>query len=207
MNLPTNEVEVIGVLWFLLPGFVAAGIFQSLIPNPKPGATDVIIRAFIFTTAVQLLALLLFKFTDYCGWTIASDGTLGILIVTLIAIALGLFSAYVWNNDWIHGMLRRCNVTKECSYQSAQYSAFANHGNCYVVLHLKGERRLFGWPKEWPSGPDDQHLLINECIWLEDSTDAESTANEEYVSHILIPTREVEMIEFLPIKPDNALQE
>ena len=39
------------------------------------------------------------------------------------------------------------------------------------MLHLKGQRRLFGWPKEWPNRPDNQHFLIEECEWLEDDVD------------------------------------
>lgn len=32
--------EVVGVLGFLLPGFVAAAVFYSLTSHPKPGAFD-----------------------------------------------------------------------------------------------------------------------------------------------------------------------
>jgi len=64
---------------------------------------------------------------------------------------------------------------------------------------IKGERRLFGWPREWPSRPDDQHFLIEECEWLEDQDRCPIAG----VSHMLIPASEVEIIEFLPMATDS----
>lgn len=112
----------------------------------------------------------------------------------VVSVVFALISAYAWNNDALHGLLRRLNVTRESSYQSAQYSAFAFHGNCFVVLHLKGKQRLYGWPTEWPSQPADKHFLIEECEWL----DEDKRIPIKGVSHILIPSSEVEMVEFLP---------
>ena len=63
------------------------------------------------------------------------------------------------------------------------------------MLHLKGQRRLFGWPKEWPNRPDNKHFLIEECEWLEDDVGKPIPG----VSHMLIPAAEVETVEFLPM--------
>ena len=51
--------EVVGVLTFLLPGFVAAAIFYSLTSHPKPGAFDRVIQALIFTVIGQAIVALL----------------------------------------------------------------------------------------------------------------------------------------------------
>lgn len=186
--------DAINVLMFLLPGFVAASIFQSLISNPKPSGFAVIVRAFIFTIFIHLGAQFVFWVAALGGWTITSSGTWEIIVLVAVSVVFGLISAYAWNNDTVHGLLRRLNVTRQSSYQSAQYSAFAFHRNCYVVLHLKGERRLYGWPKEWPSRPDEKHFLIEECEWL----DGNERRPIKGVSHILIPASEVDMVEFLP---------
>ena len=191
--------EAVGILTFLLPGFVAAGIFQSLISNPRPSGFDVVVRALFFTMVVQLVAHLVFWGSDVSGWNIPPDEAWEIVVLVLVSAVLGLISAYVWNNDLLHRPLRRLNVTRQSSYQSAQYSAFAFHRDCYVVLHLKGERRLYGWPREWPSRPDDQHFLVEDCEWLVENGRKPIPG----VSHILIPKSEVEMIEFLPADPNE----
>lgn len=193
--------ETIRVLIFLLPGFVAAGIFQTLISNPKPSGTGIIVQALIFTMLVQLVAQL-----GLWGIGIAwpdsaldstgnRDMTALVVMPVCLAIALGLASALIWNSDQLHRRLRDWGVTRESSYRSAQYSAFAHRSDCYVVLHLKGKRRLYGWPKEWPSRPDDQHFLIEECEWLV----GDEREPLDGVSHMLVPAPEVEMIEFVPM--------
>ena len=187
--------EAIAVLWFLLPGFVASGLFRSLVSNPKPSGFDSVAQVFIFTVIVQATAQLIVYGWQAENMNLAALSAAEILLMLGIAVLTALLAACIWNKDLLHRLLRGIKVTKQSSYRSAQYSAFAFHSNCYVVLHLKGQRRLFGWPQEWPSRPDDQHFLIEECEWLEGDKRKPITG----VSHVLIPAEEVEMIEFLPM--------
>ena len=64
----------------------------------------------------------------------------------------------------------------------------------FTVLHLKGERRLYGWPTEWPSRPDEGHFLIEEGEWLDDDGERRPA---EGVAGMVVPASEVEMVEFL----------
>ena len=65
-----------------------------------------------------------------------------------------------------------------------------------VVLHLNGERRLYGWPEEWPSRPEEGHFRIAEGECLIDDRRVPATG----VSALLIPAGEVEMVEFLKME-------
>ena len=92
------------------------------------------------------------------------------------------------------------------------FSAFKLNRNSYVVLHLKGERRLFGWPQRWPSAPTDEYYLIEEYLWLSDNAqnaDVENQTDDNVgnTSHILISKSEVKMIEFLDVKNSNSESE
>lgn len=89
--------------------------------------------------------------------------------------------------------LLTCKRSRETSYPSEWYSAFSRHSDCYVTLHLKGQRRLFGWPQEWPNRPDEGHFRIAEAEWLDDETRIPVTG----VLAIVIPVDQVEMVEFL----------
>ena len=86
-------------------------------------------------------------------------------------------------------------ITKETSYPSEWYSAFSRLSDCYVVLHLNGRRRLYGWPSEWPSSPKEGHFFIQDGEWLLENNEREPI---EGVVAILISVSEVEMVEFLP---------
>ena len=213
------------ILMFLLPGFVWAGVYSSLISRPISDGFQVVVRAFIFTVVFQVFATPVLELSglrphagdrnaevfatpvlELSGLSEQNSSSSWIwepLVLVLAAVAIGIASAHVWNKDYIHKILRRCNVTVESSYPSALYPAFAFHRNCYVVMHLKGEgdRRLYGKPKEWPSRPDDRYFLIEDCEWLA----GENRKPVERVSHILIPESEVEMVEFLPANFDTDL--
>lgn len=182
--------EAIGILMFLLPGFLAAAIFYSLTSHPKPDAFGQIIQALIFTVIVQAAVQVMVAILPHTkNWKLVAS--------VLIAVISALIAVYFSNNDKIHSILRWFHVTKETSYPSEWYSAFSRHSDCYVVLHLKEGRRLYGWPEEWPSDPDHGHFRVAEGEWLVGNERKPATG----VSAILIPANEVEMVEFLKHQP------
>lgn len=199
--------EVVSILTFLLPGFVAAAVFYSLTSYPKPGEFERVVQALIFTIVVQavvgVLVTVLFWVGDWFGGGVWADApftkTGEITISVPIAIMLGLVAVRIANNDTLHRLLRNLQFTRETSYPSEWYSAFSRHPDSYVVLHLKGERRLYGWPEEWPTRPDLGHFLIAEGEWLVD----DDRVLAKGVSAIMVPASEVEMVEFLPAVPTN----
>ena len=158
--------EVVGVLTFLLPGFIAATIFYSLTSYPKPGAFDRVILALIFTVVGQAIVAAILTIDDTIIEILRWTRNLELIFSVLVATILGLTASYVSNRDTLHRILRRLDITKETSYPSEWFSAFSRHHGCYVVLHLKGQRRLYGWPEEWPSRPDEGHFRIVEAEWL-----------------------------------------
>lgn len=89
--------------------------------------------------------------------------------------------------------LRRLIVRTETSHPSQWYTAFRENKDCYVVLHLMDDRRLYGWPFGWPSQQDKDHLQIREAEWLV----GEERTELEGVKAILIPAREVRAVEFV----------
>lgn len=195
--------EAVSILTFLLPGFVAAAVFYSFTSHPKPSEFERVVQALIFTIVVQAIVEVLRAVLLWVGgavgavapWTKTGEITTSVSV----AIVVGLVAVRIMNNDTLHGLLRRLRFTRESSYPSEWYSAFSRHPDSYVVLHLKGERRLYGWPEEWPTRPDQGHFSIAEAEWLVD----EKRVLAEGVSAIMVPASEVEMVEFLPAVPTN----
>lgn len=185
--------EAISVLVFLFPGFLMAGIFNMLVSNPKPNGFGVIVQALVFTVLIHLVAQHVFWIGNTVGWIVSWSEIWAVLVLLVLSVVLGMALSYVWNIDFFHRCLRKLGLTRQSSYRSALYSAFAYHGDCFVVLHMKGRRRLYGWPQEWPSRTEDHHFLMIDCEWLTDDGRTPVTG----VSHILVPSSEVEMVEFL----------
>ena len=193
--------EIVSVFVFLLPGFVAAAVFYSLSSYPKPNEFGQVVQALVFTMVGQIIALSVQQLTFLLGASRPRPTTLEIIVPTLSAVMFALIVVYASNNDTLHGLFRRLRFTRETSYSSEWYSSFAENPNCYIVLHLKDRRRLYGWPEEWPSRPEQGHFRIIEGEWLDaDASDAhngsqDNNAHEIFV--IIVPVEDVKMVEFM----------
>ncbi len=196
--------ESVNFLLFILPGFVTVSVFYLFTSHPRPAAFEQIIQASIFTIIISTLFWIAGTIIDWIIGTIIEmdswNKTLIFSISFIFAVILGLSIVYLMNNDTIHRCLRNRGFTKETSYPSEWYSAFSRLSNCYVVLHMSGGRRLYGWPTEWPSSPGEGHFFIEEGEWLSEKNKRTPITG---VTAILVSVSEVEMVEFLPEEPVN----
>ena len=193
--------DVITLLKFLLPGFVTAQIFYRLTAFPKKSEFEAIVVALIFTIIIQVLvyviqalALFLGTFFSIGPWTTEIELVWSIAIAT----ALGLLFAFLMNNDLLHSFLRKRNITQLTSYPSEWYSIFAKYKS-YVVLHLKDQRRLYGWPFEWPSSPKEGHFVLEDAEWLLDQPNQSGATSIPLTvdKYILIDVASVEFVELM----------
>ena len=190
--------DAIAVFTYLLPGFVAAWVYYGLTPYSPPSPFERIVQALIFTVVVQaalvLFRELLFVLAARSGYRLGiwtADSAL--LSSIFIAFGLGLLFSLFANNDGIHMLLRRLRITKETAFASEWFAAFARHPT-YVVLHLSGDRRLYGWPEQWPSDPTQGHFALARAEWLMDNNESIPLKD---VESIIIPASEVQMVEFM----------
>jgi hypothetical protein len=98
-------------------------------------------------------------------------------------------------------LLRKFGITHQTSFSSEWYGALSQNAG-FVVLHLKGERRLYGWPEEWPSTPDKGHFVVAQAEWLDDGKRIELTG----VHRILVRADDVEMVELMHSTSATALE-
>ena len=192
--------EAVTILSFLLPGLVAVAVFHMFTSHPRPSEFERIVQALIFTILVQAIA----ELALWVGRALGHDALWGeeseIMVSVGIALILGMIAVYFSNTDTLHRFVRLLRLTKETSYPSEWYSAFHHNPDCYVVLHLHGQRRLYGWPEEWPSRPDEGHFRIAEGEWLVGDERIPATG----VTAIVVPAKEVDMVEFLRMElPDE----
>ena len=191
--------EAVAILSFLLPGLVAVTVFHMFTSHPKPSEFERIVQALIFTILVQAIAELLLWIGRLLGhdaqWREESE----IMVSVGVALILGLIAVSLSNTDMLHRFMRFLRLTKETSYPSELASAFHHNPDCYVVLHLQGQRRLYGWPEEWPSRPAKGHFRIAEGEWLIGDERIPAAG----VTTIVVPAKKVDMVEFLKIKPPD----
>lgn len=192
----TISKDLISLLQFLLPGFISAWVFYAFTSYPKPSQFERVVQALIFTVIIQAMiylvkALLLMAGRVYIFgfWNEVPQ----LIWSILCAILLGLLFSYFANNDKLHAVFRKIGVTKETSYASEWFGAFLKNVT-YIVLHLEDERRLYGWPTEWPSDPGNGHFLITDASWLDDQGKEIPITG---VENMLVDVKHVKWIEFM----------
>ena len=194
--------ELVSVLTFLLPGFVGAAVFYALTSHPRPGEFDRVVQALAFTTVAQAMtwAARWIGGWRWPGYEWPAGLELSVSVISVMGLAL--LAAAVSNHDAAHGLLRRIGVTRETSYPSEWYSAFAENSGRYVVLHLKSNRRLYGWPEEWPGSSATGHFRITEAHWLDGGQNGDTMLE---TVEVLIPAAAVAMVQFLQeLGPESA---
>ena len=185
------STDLISLLSFLLPGFVAAAVFFWLTALPKPSGFERVVQALVFTAIVQSLAWLILPLMDWSGQIPESESATNALTVFLASV-IGLISAVAVNHDVVHRVLRWFRMTRENSYRSAWRSTFSSRQE-YVVLHMVDGRRLYGWPAEWPNRSDEGHFRITEAEWL----DGQEQEQGREAPAMLISATDVRMVEFV----------
>lgn len=197
MDMPSQTI--IDVLTFLLPGFVTAQLLYTLTPAPRPVPFERTVQALIFTVVVRAalsgvevsMLELGARFGSIGVWSAQAKITWSLGIASL----LGIVFAWVDNTDRFHGLLRKVGITHQTSLSSEWYGALSQ-ARGYIVLHLVGQRRLYGWPEEWPNLPDRGHFVIGEAEWLID----EQRLPLAGVERILIRAQDVEMVELMQVE-------
>ena len=186
--------ELVGVLTFLLPGFVGAAVFYALTSHPRPGEFDRVVQALVFTTVAQALTWAARWLAGLRWPTYEWPAGLELLVAVAGATGLALLAAAVSNHDIVHRLLRRIGVTRETSYPSEWYSAFAENSGRYVILQLQDDRRLHGWPEEWPGSSAIGYFRITEALWLNDVHNDDAMLK---TVEVLVPAADVKMVQFL----------
>jgi hypothetical protein len=200
--MPEVSKELITLLNFLSPGFLAAWVLFGLTSNVKPSPFERVVQAFILTflihVTLQPVEFLLSWIGTKVGVLRLWDFSSQAFATILIACLLGCIFAYFINTDLFHRILRKTGLTTSSSYPTEWFGVFSENIT-YVVLHLTDERRLYGWPKEWPTEAEKGHFFIMQPTWIvgEDENLKSKTIDMVNTTGILINAKDVKWVEFV----------
>ncbi len=196
--------DVVVLLEYLLPGFIAAWVFYGLTGHPKTSPFERTVQALIFTVIIKACAhsigWIAMAVHDVTGLSVGTWDTNSQLILSVaIAIVGGHAISWAANTNAYHKRLYKRKITTKTSLVSEWHSAFSMRDS-YVILHLDSDlnhRKLFGWPNEWPDDPKGGHFVITEPEWLierdEEYERIPATADEM----LLVGAEHVLMVEFV----------
>lgn len=188
--------DLIVLIVFLLPGFLAAWVFYGLTSHPKPSQFERVVQALIFTFIIQSIVPLCRWVLELIGKIIAIrpwDNDAEALATLVLGITFGILLARFTNTDTVHKWLRKRGFTTRTSHPSEWYGVLSEKVT-FVILHFRDGRRLYGWPKEWPVEPDAGQFYIMLPSWID--------ANGEQfdlpqLDGMLVSAKDVRWVEFL----------
>ncbi|WP_449649162.1 DUF6338 family protein [Rahnella aceris] len=189
------SADVVNLLKYLTPGFIAAWIFYSLTGHLKPSQFERVVQALIMTFIIQLIVVILKIIFVYIGKKtnfVISDWTetTSVIWSTLLSFIYGLSFSYLCNNDCIHSLLRKLKFTKESSSRR-EWLETPEFRNAPITLHLKNNKRIHGWPKETNSALDVGHFLLEKAAWLNKDDGFEDV----FSKYVMIKSSEIEYVE------------
>ena len=198
-ELPT---EAVNLLFQLMPGFLAAWVLYGFTSYPKPSQFERILQALIFSFLITALLPVEKYFLFLAGeyfligeW----DKDAQIFVTAITGILFGLAASYYANNDKLYAFARKFKLTRRTAYPSEWFGAFSEK-TTYIVLHLSGNRRLYGWPVQWPSEPVNGHFVLVNASWLlNDGNEISLNINEQ----IMVAAKDVELVEFVKMEVED----
>lgn len=188
--------SAVALITYLLPGFVTAWIFYGFTSHPKPSQFERTVEAIIYTFLIQStvppIRWTMLKFGEtipLAPWTDAAEQS----VTAVLAIALGVILAGTTNTDVMHLMVRRLKLTNRTSHPSEWFYVFSQN-RTFVILHFKDGRRLYGWPKEWPTDPGKGQFYIMLPTWIAGENERIEAPE---LDGILVPATDIAWVEFI----------
>ena len=185
--------ELLEILKLVFPGLVAAWTFFGLTTYKKPGEFERLAQALVFTALLESLSRVSIWLAQQVGlhWRPLLPSIDARALSALLAIPFGAALAYMANNDTVHSVLRRARVTSKTGRPDQWDAAFRRRPG-YVILTLKDERQVVGWPDEWPDRSDEGHFILLAYEWRDLAGKLLPNPN---AGTLLIPASEVFMVE------------
>ena len=182
------SLELLKVIFSLLPGFITAEIIYLLTSYLKPSAFERIVQALILTALVKGGVVLAEVFSEKCGCEATEK--LEYVFSICIAIVLGLVISWCINNDFPNrilrlsdkksrlyrysiGLISKLNLTNKTLHPNEWYSFFYDTTG-FVILYLTGERRLMCQILQYPDKPNDGFFIVFNAGWIRDDQSIES---------------------------------
>ena len=150
------------IFFLLLPGFASLLVERAILFQPKETALFSTIKALVYS----FLNYTIFSFTG-----IAVTSRWAAITIFLIAVITGLLIGYCKSKDLHMQLARKFGLTRKTARPSVWLDIFqdkySDGTGPYIVVFLKDERRIYGWPEyyanEYSNGPI---LFLTRASWL-----------------------------------------
>ncbi len=196
------NLEVLQILIFLLPGFIAASLLDAFIPRKKKELFEKIIEALIFSMVIYIL-FSLFGGTSPIFLKVMSQGDVRIYSIEYnriafwwlfgLSIFLPALLGLLFTFDLLMKLARFFRLTRRTGRNSVWLEAFSDT-NTHIIINFKDGRRIYGWPMHYADDPEKPYLFLYRPLWINEKNEF---IESDLRGMLITPEDPIEFIEFL----------
>ena len=173
MPIPVS-LSVLGILLFLVPGFIGAVVLRQITVRAKQTDFEELIEALVLSFVLYLTSAPFFGYTLPVAWH-EQDGNYQVhlqwkQLLMLFAEAILFSSAYgaILQHDWLHKLLRKIGITEKTSRTSVWNDVLQDIKGAYLLVEIKDGRKVVGYLTYYSDDPDQSSLFLEDAAWLTD---------------------------------------
>ena len=198
--------ETINIFFLLIPGFISTRILDSVVTRNDKDNLGKVIEALVFSFLIYAIANIFYKWEPLIKpkktegvykYILTGDTWLILTILTLSIVVPLIIGAFV-HNDLHTKLFRLLKITDKTSRSSVWQDSYINEKR-HIVVTLKDERRIYGWPMYYSHNPKESHIYLFQPAWI----DADGTYIECDTHGMLIKNEDVDLIEFMKKKDED----
>jgi hypothetical protein len=164
----------LAALVILLPGFLTAGLVQTLSSRPQRSELDKIIEALLYSFLIYVAFAATHALFPMTLRVVSERGIQSFVIefhfiplalLAALAVALALAVAAMITNDFPLSLLRTLRITQRTSRISVWSDTF-HLMRGYVQVELADGRQLIGWLRYYSDTPEESSLMLEDAAWI-----------------------------------------
>lgn len=202
--------ETLGLFLILIPGFVSSLILDALVVRKPRSNLSQIIEALVFSFFIYvivsvsvssaLISIQIYKSGDITTYEPIIN-TSAIVVTAILSLVTPLIISISITNDLHMKFLRWLSVTIKTARHNTWLDVFIDNKERYVFVHLRDERRLFGWPLYYSNTPEEGLLYLYDAAWVSDEGEYDDVGGDGI---FLVDKSMIESIVFSKLTKDTA---
>lgn len=169
--------EGLAILLILLPGFLCAGLTQTLCVRSTQTELDKVVEALLYSFVVYVtfvwlvgpavpVSLQVREVNGAQQYAIALQPK-ALAQLTFIAVVLALAVGGIVTNDLSGKLFRKLRLTQRTSRGSVWGDTFHDYGGV-ILVELGDGRRVEGWVRYYSDEPTPASLFLEQAAWVTD---------------------------------------
>ena len=178
------EANIIDLIAFLFPGFVAIILFKALTETREIDRLELVVYALCLTVAGNFLTeIIVGKQIDYAiDISELKQGSISgsiinieaVIYSTLFSMVIAVTFSLLYSYGLIFAVLQKLKLTKKTGRINVWHDVFTEFRGQWVEVVYRDGKRILGWPQFYSTHEESFELFVADATWLLPVVETES---------------------------------